>query len=417
MEDLVKNIESWSLNPTNTKLLEIVKKQLNDPKTDKNKLSQNSKGDLEIAPIHAAAISNSPDLFQLVLESEGVDSDTPFFHNGEPEGGVLDMAVSGLNVDIISIVMEKSECRHILGISHEGKTLPGCLFDAVKSDRLDIVEVLLSKTENHSYLPPFDFLMVAIRLNRARIFTHVLPKSLKQINEQIGTRKSTLLHLAVEMNRVKMVRQLVEAGIDVNLKQVDGFTPLMSAVLIAGTGTCVACVGSGCYESIISELLSTKSVDLDVSVEKGRENFRALDLLNEKTCPHVRKLVEQAYTRDTFRKKLQKRKEQKVEGNSAAPSNNQCGNSKSKGENVFSENQDEDKICWSCSVDPRLVPLVRCRGCRVAWYCGEQCQEKDWPVHGPWCERRQSKREEKRKAKEEEQKRNRKLPEVFYDLD
>jgi len=40
---------------------------------------------------------------------------------------------------------------------------------------------------------------------------------------------------------------------------------------------------------------------------------------------------------------------------------------------------------------------------KKAWYCGEQCQEEDWPVHGPWCERKRNRREERHKAKEEEE--------------
>ena len=37
----------------------------------------------------------------------------------------------------------------------------------------------------------------------------------------------------------------------------------------------------------------------------------------------------------------------------------------------------------------------------MAWYYGEKCQE-DWPVHGPWCERKSSRREEKHQAKKDE---------------
>ena len=37
--------------------------------------------------------------------------------------------------------------------------------------------------------------------------------------------------------------------------------------------------------------------------------------------------------------------------------------------------RNENKICWSCSVDPDKVVLLRCNGCKKAWYCGEQCQK------------------------------------------
>ena len=55
-----------------------------------------------IAPIHAAALSNSPEMFKLVLETKGVDPDTVGLYNGKPlVDGVLEFAVNGGNLDII----------------------------------------------------------------------------------------------------------------------------------------------------------------------------------------------------------------------------------------------------------------------------------------------------------------------------
>jgi len=72
-------------------------------------------------------------------------------------------------------------------------------------------------------------------------------------------------------------------------------------------------------------------------------------------------------------------------------------------ESAKKKGRNENKLCWSCSADPANVVLWRCKGCKKAWYCGEQCQEEDWPVHGPWCERKRNRREERHKAKEEEE--------------
>ena len=52
------------------------------------------------------------------------------------------------------------------------------------------------------------------------------------------------------------------------------------------------------------------------------------------------------------------------------------------------------KICeiedGSIRIDPltgeeEIIDLERCAGCRMAWYCGRECQTEDWPYHKPNC--------------------------------
>ena len=407
MGSLVENIKTWSLNKSDTKLFENVKKQLKDKKTDVNKLSKNLKG--EIAPLHAALASNSPELFNLVLETEGVNPDPEYYQKGEPVGGILDFAVLCLNIDMVQLVLEKIKYSDLQTGDYGGEAIATCLVAAIESDRLDLVELLLGHEEKYPKFNPFHCLVLAIRDNRGKIFTKVLPKALTKINQRFGDCSDTLLHKAAKNRRVRMLRQLMEAGYDVNAKDVYGVTPLIGMVIVASTGIC----GDGCCAQIVSELLSSKSIDLHIAVE-GIEDSKAIDYLDDKTCPHVRKLVEQAYSRDTFRKKLEKRKELKA---SEVPSK-QEGVCESKSDQTVSFSKDENKICWSCSADPEHVTLFRCRGCKAAWYCGDKCQEVDWPVHGPWCERKRKKRKEKHEAKAEEVLASRtRMPEVFYDLD
>jgi len=431
MTDLVKNIETWALNQSDTKLLETVKKQLKDKMTDVNKLSMNLRGDSEITPLHAAVDSNSIELFKLLLETDGIDQDPEFSFKGkliglnfggpaefgfqgsdreiEVKGGILDYAVKSGNLDMINIVLDRVTIRHWSAVMFDNQAISGCIFTAVSFERLDIVALLLTYQKKYCQLSHVDCMVLAIMLNKAKVLSKVLPKALALVNVPFGEFKDTLLHKAVQHNRVKMLRLLVEAGSDVNTKNVDGFTPLTMAVSIAGSNYC----GEGCLDVIISELLDSKCVDLDVTVNQGAAVLKAIDFLNDKTCGHVRKLVEQAYSRDIYRKKLEKRKEQKAHPVPSVSSKEVVkGGVKCK--EAASTTKDENKICWSCSADPKKVVLFRCRGCRKAWYCGEQCQEEDWPVHGPWCERKRNKREEKLKAKEEEE---RKMCSTFYDLD
>ena len=409
MASLVENIETWSLNISDTKLLDIVKKQLKDKKTA-NKLSKNLKGDAEIAPLHAAVASNSPELFNLVLGTEGVNPDPECFFKGVSMGGILDFAVFCLNIDMVQLVLQKVKYSTLQTAIYDGERVATCLVAAVEFDRLDLVELLLSHGEKYPELDPFHCLLHAIRQNQTNIFSKVLPQALSKINKQFGDCNDTLLHKAVRYMRVKMLRLIVQTGCNVNLQEVFGFTPLTLAVILDGCRNC----GDGCCEQIVSELLSCQSIDLDVVVkEEGTGDRKAIDCLNERTCPHVRKLIEQAYSRDAFKKKLEKRKELKA---STVPSKKEDV-SGSKSDKTVSSSKDENKICWSCSADPDQVTLFRCKGCKVAWYCREKCQEVDWPVHGPWCERKSNKREQKSKAKAEEALTQTRMPEVFYDLD
>ena len=110
MVNLVKSIERLSVNPDDNKLLKTLKKQLKDPKIDNNKrfmsdkLSGVSAGYM-IAPVHAAALSNSLELFKLVIETKGVDPDPPFVLDGVPivreVGGVLYFAVMSMNISLL----------------------------------------------------------------------------------------------------------------------------------------------------------------------------------------------------------------------------------------------------------------------------------------------------------------------------
>ena len=56
-----------------------------------------------------------------------------------------------------------------------------------------------------------------------------------------------------------------------------------------------------------------------------------------------------------------------------------------------------EKICWSCLSPPSpTLKLYRCAGCRVAWYCGEECQGEDRARHQDWCIKKTEKRKERK---------------------
>ena len=58
-------------------------------------------------------------------------------------------------------------------------------------------------------------------------------------------------------------------------------------------------------------------------------------------------------------------------------------------------------VCFSCHAPASKVELARCRGCKRARYCDEECQAADWDRHQDFCVARQAARESrKQKAKE-----------------
>ena len=75
------------------------------------------------------------------------------------------------------------------------------------------------------------------------------------------------------------------------------------------------------------------------------------------------------------------------------------------------DNKERDKKCWSCSATSGSNTLYLCKGCKVAWYCGDNCQGKDWAVHMPWCNEVKEKRKGEKNYNKEESVEN--LPPVF----
>jgi len=64
---------------------------------------------------------------------------------------------------------------------------------------------------------------------------------------------------------------------------------------------------------------------------------------------------------------------------------------------VLENKRKTEKCCWFCSKDEGS--LLKCSGCRKAYYCNEKCIERDWPVHGNWCSKKMQKREERKVKK------------------
>ena len=54
---------------------------------------------------------------------------------------------------------------------------------------------------------------------------------------------------------------------------------------------------------------------------------------------------------------------------------------------------DHRKVCWSCHApEEEGRQLSRCRGCRRARYCDQECQAADWDRHSGYCVEKQEKK-------------------------
>jgi len=332
------------------------------------------------SPLHAAVLFKSTDLLKLLMNFEDVDVSLQFgtYENQENAGNLLDLAFQIGNHEIISCVLENVKCSELVIIENG---IPLCLANAVSIGDNDIVELLISKESFHPSLNPLMCLMLAIQDNNLGIFTKFLPNAKATLNTPIPNLSSpciqcsapatTLLHLAICSYRPRMVKLLVQAGCDVNSTQghLEGYTPLMQAIAMAENHNCQRV----CEDRVISELLCAEQINLDLVGGEGK--MTAQDLLTSNTCHSIRKMVEQACMRSKFKKKLQLRQERQRK---AAESS--VGKSK------------RERICWFCSSTQQLL---RCAGCRVAWYCGEECQGEDWEVHGDWCMERGRRRKVK----------------------
>eukprot|EP00092_Neocalanus_flemingeri_P090348 GFUD01114428.1.p1 GENE.GFUD01114428.1~~GFUD01114428.1.p1 ORF type:complete len:567 (+),score=153.80 GFUD01114428.1:83-1702(+) len=426
---------------------------------------------LNLSPLHTAVYLQSPQLVELLMTSDGVDVGLEF-KNPEDSGdfgNVLDLAVSlEMNQDLIQSILENDEDRKLV---NNNETIKNLLCVSVSS-KVEFVELLFGYEAAHPVLNPLGFLVVALKLDNLDMFIKILPRATPRLNTIIplpccscSSPTVTLLHLAICMKNLKVVKLLLQAGSDVNSTedlsegQLGGSTPLMQAIVSARHRG--YCSKENCQDRVIAELLSAENIDLDIQVGEKTSKKTALDLVRHDTCPGIKKMVEQAYARHNLRKKLMKRKEDQAkedqakedpaksdqdkglvksdnsaqakgppksdnaksaqakadppistQAKSPATSDQDKGPAKSdqveaeadlvKVDQVELSKHGREKICWKCGSPPSFNKLYRCAGCKVAWYCRGACQAEDWDRHSGWCVLMERRRKERKEKKEKD---------------
>eukprot|EP00092_Neocalanus_flemingeri_P040263 GFUD01043857.1.p1 GENE.GFUD01043857.1~~GFUD01043857.1.p1 ORF type:complete len:516 (-),score=103.37 GFUD01043857.1:52-1509(-) len=392
---------------------ERVKKMIVEGKTELNErypVKAHGKT-LNLSPLHTAVYLQSPQLVDLFMTSDGVDVGLKFEtpEHTEDVGNVLDLAFSmeirNESSSVVQSILENDkDCRLVTN----NALVATLLHYAKYRNKMEVWELLFGYEAARPGLSPLGILAFALCHNDLDLFIKILPRGKARLNTIVpkpcpccSSPTFTLLHLAICMNNLKVVRLLLKAGSDVNSSegQLGGILPLMQAIETARhRGHC----GKGkCQDRVITELLSTEGIDLDIQMG---EKTTALDLINNCTCPSTKQMVEQAYTRHSLRKKMMKRREDqgkdepaKGDPTKADQTNDDLAKvDQAESDQVKVSKHKREKICWNCRSLPTSNKLYRCAGCHVAWYCGGiTCQKEDWSRHSGWCVLKEQRRKEK----------------------
>jgi len=220
MVNLVRTIEIMSQLPYNATDMKRLKKQLKGCGAEKNKLKKSiADENTMIAPIHAAAMSNSFELFKLVLETKGVDANSVCKIKGlgdQDKFGVLDctLMVSGRpNVQIIELLLDTVENPYFSSIElFPGQSIPNCINIAVYKQYVEVLDVLHSKADKILSLNPLFSFLTAIASDEKKVFKHLLSKQKHLINQCFGLENKTLLDYTIYFRKPEFCQLLVEAG-------------------------------------------------------------------------------------------------------------------------------------------------------------------------------------------------------------
>merc|ERR1712098_567033 len=131
--------------------------------------------------------------------------------------GIIDVAVCFVETIDIEVVKYLLERNAILELHYDEKPIPGTplsvsLMFCVQAEHLDVLDVLHSKAGEVEFFSPFYSLLVAIVLNKERVFKHVLPQVKAKLHQQFYDEKErrycTLLEFAELYKRTEMCDQI-----------------------------------------------------------------------------------------------------------------------------------------------------------------------------------------------------------------
>jgi len=227
MVNLVKTIELMSKSDkVDPKMLKSLEKSLKKSSMeDLNKLRQSNlfvSG--MIAPIHAAVMSGFQEILVAVLDTKGVDVEAPAIIDTRVQKvqyGAVDLALSSSEsqedtIITLKLLLEKSPKPFVSSIEIETLTalpISLSLSCVVKREDLDILTFLHSnsKADLVELFSPFYSILLSIKFNKEKVFTHVLSLAQGVISRRFifeGKKEINLVEYARMLNRSKMCEQL-----------------------------------------------------------------------------------------------------------------------------------------------------------------------------------------------------------------
>jgi len=346
MVNLVKAI--MSTEKSDIKQMKWLKKQLRNNECDINKQRAN------MAPIHAAVITDNTEIVKLIVKTKGVDVDAACKKEVDGEmhtHGVLDVAVKQPHpsIEILKILLEVVRNP----VSCDGCGVPACIVEALDCEYYDILELFRGKdcllgAMNGSKF--FKLASVIVRMDKPPLLRWLLklPEVISFMDEgdevKRGIRKGfftfALLEYAREHDGVEMCELLTEfmgespSGDDdgMSLKDCDCITEVKGKSQGGLDGD--------------EEGMSLKECITEVKVESqgGLDGYE--EGMSLKDCVPA----------------------------SVNPSKD---NSKVTNDDVA----EKIEYCWNCENPCKYM----CVGCRKARYCESSCQWEDWARHKEYC--------------------------------
>jgi len=235
--NLVKSIESLVDVTVDQKKLRSLKRQLKTNSSDINRLRQSTINPAQmLAPIHAAILYGNFEIVRLVLDTEGVDLDIKArikSRSNVMNLGIIDVAVCFVETIDIEVVKYLLERNAILELHYDEKPIPGTplsvsLMFCVQAEHLDVLDVLHSKAGEVEFFSPFYSLLVAIVLNKERVFKHVLPQVKAKLHQKFYDDKErryfTLLEFAELYKRTEMCDQIKAEAAEYSTEEKDNLT-------------------------------------------------------------------------------------------------------------------------------------------------------------------------------------------------
>ncbi|WP_300721395.1 ankyrin repeat domain-containing protein, partial [uncultured Brachyspira sp.] len=204
--------------------MEMVQLLLSQPGIDIN--AEDSRG---YTPLHLAIEKNNREMVQLLLSQPGIDI------NAEDSRGYtpLHLAVDEKNMEIAQLLLSQQELYININAKNNYDCTP--LYLAVKNKHIEMINLLLLQPDVQIYSENLNNPFVLAIINKSYEIIKLLIPELNTIDINTSKKDENIMNIlliwAVKHKNKKIVQLLLkQPGIDVNINDNNGYTPLHLAV-------------------------------------------------------------------------------------------------------------------------------------------------------------------------------------------